>query len=257
MLKNYFITAINNLLKNKLHSAINIIGLAIGLTACILIMLFVKDELSYDKQWEKADLIYRINNEIRMGNNPAVKYSGSFPSLLPSLKKYFSDDIEFGTRILKTIGEIYINGVRYPVSVSKVDKDFVNIFQCEVHSGNLRNTLQNPNNIALNEELAVKYFGDRDPIGETIVFIPNYSPEIEYKVTAVYRFVSSNTTLDIPCFSLLNMTGMQATNSSIMINGTYIRLSETANIEKINERLPDYIDRNIPPRTGRFHREKK
>ncbi len=58
MLKNYFTIAINNLLKNKLYSVINILGLAIGLTACLLITLYVQGEFSYDKQWEKADLIY-------------------------------------------------------------------------------------------------------------------------------------------------------------------------------------------------------
>ena len=61
MLKNYFITAINNLLKNKLYSAINIIGLAVGLAAFLLITLYVRNELSYDRHWEKADLIYRID----------------------------------------------------------------------------------------------------------------------------------------------------------------------------------------------------
>ena len=95
MLKNYITTAINNLLKNKLYSAINIIGLAVGIAACLIITLYVQNELSYDN-WEKADLIYRVNMRI-----PNVR---TFPNtsvpFLPALKKYFPEDIEFGTRII-------------------------------------------------------------------------------------------------------------------------------------------------------------
>ena len=136
--------------------------------------------------------------------------------------------------------------MHYPASVSNVDKDFVNIFQCKVLSGNFKSTLQNSGNIALNEELAAKYFGDRDPIGETITFIPNFGTVIEYKVTAVYRFISSNTTLNILCFSLFNPTGIQTANWNIRTDGTYIRLSETADIEKFVDRLPRFVDQNIP-----------
>ena len=85
MLKNYFIIAINNLLKNKLYSAINIIGLAVGLAACILITLYVQDELSYDRQWEKADLIYRINKVIRSGDQTADTYTKTSILFLPAL----------------------------------------------------------------------------------------------------------------------------------------------------------------------------
>ena len=248
MLKNYFTTAINNLIKNKLYSAINIIGLAVGLTACILITLYVKDELSYDKQWEKADLIYRINTVESFGNSPANIYPSASILALPALKKYFPEDIGYGTRIQRTPGEIRIGDIRYTGSISLVDEDFINTFQVEVLKGSLKNTFQGPGNIALSEDSATQYFGDRDPIGEVIILKPDYGDEEQYKITAVYRFISPNTTLNIPNFSLLDESKIPVFMRSWNISSpeTYIRFSETADIEKFVDRLPDFVDQIIP-----------
>ncbi len=242
MLKNYITIAINNLLKNKLYSAINIIGLAVGLAACIIITLYVQNELSYDN-WEKADLIYRINMRI-----PRVAtYPNTSVLFLPALKKYFPEDIEFGTRIMNYYGEMQIGDMRYRAPFAKVDEDFVNIFKAEVLKGSLKNTLQSPDNIALSEQSAVQYFGDKDPIGETITFWDNDNEE-QYHVTAVYRFITPKTVLNIPCFSLLEESRLPENffkwyNHNLK---TYIRLSETADIDKFVSRMPNFIDKIIP-----------
>ena len=86
MLKNYFTTAINNLVKNKLYSVINIAGLAIGLAACLLITLYVQNELSYDKHWKKADLIYRVNLGDISDDSSGIKSPAISPLALPALK---------------------------------------------------------------------------------------------------------------------------------------------------------------------------
>jgi putative ABC transport system permease protein len=242
LLKNYFIIAINNLLKNKLYSAINIIGLAVGLAACILITLYVQKELSYDRHWEKADFIYAINTEYKsIGGFPAWTYPGTSLLALPALKKFFPGDIEFGTRISKGGGEIQIDDIRYPGSISFVDKDFINIFQFEVLRGSLDKTLQSPGNIALSEASAAQYFGDKNPVGEVLTF----GDEEQYKVTAVYRFIYSNTVLDVSSFSLLNEARIQG-NWNWFSDHTFIRFSETSNIERFVDRFPDFIDKNIP-----------
>ncbi|MFC1495578.1 ABC transporter permease, partial [Thermodesulfobacteriota bacterium] len=242
MLKNYFITAINNLLKNKLYSAINIIGLAIGLAAFLLITLYVQNELSYDKHWEKADLIYRIND---VENKDSGKEIEPFTSvlLLPTLKKYFSEDIEFGTRIMGDLGEIQIGDMRYKETIfAKVDEDFIKMFQFEVLRGNLDDTLHSPGNIALSEDSMIQYYGDRDPIGEVITF-----NEKQYKVTAVYRLISPKTVLNIPGFSLLDESKMQPAMLvwNFASSETFVRFKETTDIEKIVTRLPNFIDKII------------
>ena len=75
MLKNYFTIALNNLLKNKLYSAINIAGLAIGLAACIIIGLYVRDQSSYDKPWKDSDRIYRVNYSVQNPGRELLKWS--------------------------------------------------------------------------------------------------------------------------------------------------------------------------------------
>ena len=247
MLKNYFTTAINNLLKNKLYSAINIIGLAVGLAACIIISIYVQHELSYDRQWEKGDLIYRVNGKVSDGTDGAYPWTSVL--LLPALKKYFPEDIEFGTRIMSNNIEIQIGDKRYPASNTNVDEDFIKIFQAEELKGSLKSTLQSPHNIALSEESAVQYFGDKDPIGEMITLRDNNGNEQQYQVTAVYRFISPKTVLNIPCFSLLDDARLPEYfrkwyYGSLM---TYVRLSETADIDKFVSRLTDFIDKTVDP----------
>jgi putative ABC transport system permease protein len=242
MLKNYITTAINNLLKNKLYSAINIIGLAVGLAACILSTLYVHNELSYDRHWEKADHIYRVNEKHYLHDKP---WPITPVPLLPALKKYFPEDIEFGTRIISNFVEIQIGDARYPLFNTMVDEDFIKIFQAEVLKGSLKSTLQSPHNIALSEETAFRFFGDKDPIGEVITFTGNGE---QYQVTAVYRFICPQTFLRIPCFSLLDESRLpeRFREWSGIWDSCYVRLSETADIDKFYSRLPDFIDKTIP-----------
>ncbi len=243
MLKNYFITAINILIKNKLYSAINIIGLAVGLAACILITLYVRDELSFDKQWEKADRIYRVNNKVKIGPNPANIMPLTSMQALSSLKKFFPKDIEFGTRIQPIQdAEIHIGDVNYSDSISLVDKDFIKMFRVEEIKGNLESTLMGPGNIALSEELAKKYFGDKDPIGEMITIIQGRGNKEQFQVTAVYRLASPNTVLSLPAFSLLKDTNTGPVIGLVLQVETYIRLYDTADIDELNKRLPDFFD---------------
>jgi putative ABC transport system permease protein len=231
MLKNYFTTAINNLLKNKLHSAINIIGLAIGLAACLIITLYVQNELSYDKHWEKADLIYRINR----GDSPDNLGASTSMLALPALKKYFPEDIEFGTRIRKRghNEEIQIGDTRYPASIPFVDKEFINIFQVDEIKGSLESTLQSPGNIPLSQESAAKYFGEKDPIGEMIPYISGNGNKEPFQVTAVYRNISPNTILNLSAFSLFNETTMAGPYWFANSVETYIRLSDKADYKSL------------------------
>ena len=109
MLKNYITIAINNLLKNKLYSAINIIGLAIGLSACIVIALYVRDQTSYDKQWKDSDRIYRVNFTDQAPGKEPLKYAESPLPAMQALKEYFKDNIEQTARAYFSSREWDIN----------------------------------------------------------------------------------------------------------------------------------------------------
>ncbi len=246
MLKNYITIAINNLLKNKLYSAINIIGLAVGISACILLTLYVQEELSFDRGWEKPDLIYRMKNKVNFVPSLSTPFPLTSPLLLPALKNYFSEDIEYATRIKTKTGTFKIKNTYYSEAVTFVDKDFINIFQSSLISGNLEKTLQSPGNIALNEKTALLYFGDKNPIGRVINFIRDNGNEDQYKVTAVFRFISPNTSLDVNVFSLLEEPEKSNPGNWYVYGfGTYIRFNETANINKFIDRLPNFTNQNV------------
>src|SRR5688572_379067 len=125
MLRNYFAAAFRNLLKHKLFSAINIGGLSIGLAACLLIALYVQDEVSYDKHWTNAGRIYRVTGTIdRTGSNP-VKAGVNSILLLTALKQYFSEEIELGSHMLRSTRDFHIGSAVFRETVATVDAEFI------------------------------------------------------------------------------------------------------------------------------------
>jgi putative ABC transport system permease protein len=245
MFENYLITTINNLVKNKLYSTINIIGLALGLAVCIVISLYVRDQYSYDKQWKDSDRIYRVN------------FTGGFPGMEPvtmavapvpamqALEQYYHNKIEKSTRAFNTT--ISVNRGTY-VSREKlvlVDPGFIDIFQLDMLSGSLDATLKNPTNIALRADVAARYFKKQDPLGKTLTTVIAGS-KIDYIVTAVYQ-IHGNSILDIPMISLFVDTTLPSfMRSWNNLNApTYFKLRENIDIETLKPLTPSFIDKNI------------
>src|SRR5687767_4542635 len=131
MFKSYLATAFNNLLKHKLFSVINITGLAIGLAACILIGLYVQNELIYDRHWQEADRLYRLTTTIdRTGGNP-VRYGSNAFTATPALKAYFPEEIEAAARVMNFDVEVQAGETRYNISIPQADRDVLRIFDFE------------------------------------------------------------------------------------------------------------------------------
>jgi len=168
MLKNYFKIAIRNIKRHKGYSFINISGLAIGMACCILILLYVTDELSYDKFHEKSDRIYRINAISSIGVT-----SRQYATVPPALAAGLADsipEIEAFTRLLE---QPSIRGRVDEASVELtdsffVDSDFFNIFTYEFVEGSPETAIENPNSVVITEETAARIFGDGSPMGKTI-----------------------------------------------------------------------------------------
>ena len=202
MLKNYLTIAINNLLKNKLYSAINIAGLAIGLAACLLIVLYVQNEFSYDKHWEKGDRIYRVITTLdRTGSNPNKISVNAWP-LLPALKEYFIEEIEAGSQTTSVWPNIYVGSRRFQQNIVCVVKDFLEIFELNILSGSMESVLGNPYRLALSEEVAQRLFGRIDVVGEVVSIKAQGDNRDDYQVQAVYR-QPKNTVLNLPAITWL------------------------------------------------------
>jgi putative ABC transport system permease protein len=183
MLRNYIKTALRNLWKNKRFSAINIVGLAIGLATCLLIITFVMDELSYDRYNEKADRIYRLDAEIKFGDNHDIMAQAP-PAAASALRGDFPQ-VEEVVRF-RNYGWIMVRKGSENFREDKViyaDSTLFDVFTLPLVAGNTYKALVSPHTAVITERVAKKYFGGPDAVGRTLLV----NDSIPYKVTAVIR----------------------------------------------------------------------
>jgi len=168
MIKNYFKIAWRNLWKNKVFSIINIIGLAVGMAACIVIMLFVLFEKSFDNFHSKN--LYRLNEVQKFeGMVASQKVALSMFPMGPTLKSDFPEIKNF-TRVNWTGKLQMVNGDKriYLDESFFVDSTFLDMFDFKLITGNRKTALQNPKSAVLTESAAQKLFGKENPVGKTI-----------------------------------------------------------------------------------------
>jgi len=168
MIRNYIKTAFRSLVKNKSFTVINILGLALGLTACLLIVLYVFDELSFDRYNTKADRIYRVNEDLKLGNNK-VLYAVAMAPLAQTLKSDFPE-VEDATR-LKVAGGMHVkkgneNILEYGTVFA--DQNLFNVFTLPMLYGNPATALKDPNSVVITESTAKKYFNTTNALGRIL-----------------------------------------------------------------------------------------
>jgi putative ABC transport system permease protein len=176
MISNYLKIACRNLLRHKSFSILNILGLTLGLTACLLIALFVWDELQYDKFLPEGDRVYRIYNDM------SSKESGQIMAVTPpmfgaTLGEDFPE-VETVTRILlqpwdtKRLIEVGDKQV-YETGGLVVDSTFLEVFPLSMVYGSRVEALHNPNSIVISDRFSAKYFGNEDPVGKQVLVNKN------------------------------------------------------------------------------------
>ena len=188
MLRNYLKIAIRNLKRHKGYSLINISGLAIGMACCILILLYVTDELSYDNFHEKAERIYRVNAISSIG--VTTRYYATVP---PALAQGLADsipEIEAFVRLMdiNSLRGRYKNNSIEIEECFFVDSAFFNIFTHEFVEGSPESALENPDSFVITEETAHRVFGDESPMGKSI----DLGRSRVIQVTGVIKNVPSN-----------------------------------------------------------------
>lgn len=188
MIRNYLKIAVRNLWKNKGFSAINILGLAIGLACFLLIALYVVDELSYDRFHKKAKQIYRVDSEIKFGGNELNLAVTSDP-MGPTLKKDYPQVEEY-VRIHDRGGYMFRKGNEFvrENNVIHADSTLFNVFTLPVVSGTAKGSLEAPNTIVISESAAKRYFNSTDVIGKSI----ESNDKVLFKITAVIKDFPQN-----------------------------------------------------------------
>lgn len=249
MFRNYLTTAFNNLVRYKLYSAINIVGLAVGLAACIVIALYVIEETAYDRHWQDADRIYRVNFTFDIPGGDRLTFAYTPVPVIPALAAAFPEVIEGATRVFGAQREITYQDRKYEESLVIVDPDITGIFQFELVAGSFEQTFTEILNVALREDVATQIFENEDPIGKVLtVSTPAGAQTIvrDYTVTAVYR-MPGKTILDIPMLGLISDAVLPpALKSWFSANAqSFFKLREDADLSAIEPFTPALIDANV------------
>ncbi|MCE7040606.1 ABC transporter permease [Dyadobacter sp. CY312] len=205
MLKNYIKIAWRNLRKQKFYTFLNVFGLSLGLASCLLITLYVVDELSYDKSFTNAERIYRVNSDIRFGGADMKLAEAPDPMAFTMLQEY--PQLEAATRLRK-YGSYLVRRTGTTenleeAQVAYADSTFFQVFQIPMIAGDTKRILTEPNTLVISERDADKYFGKEDPIGKTLLLNNNQT----YTVTGVMENIPTHSHL-----STLNMLLSMSTN---------------------------------------------
>ena len=170
MFKNYLLTTIRSILRRKAFTFLNISGLAIGTAASLLILQYVKDELSYDDFHEKGEHVYRVRFDSYRNGELNIRAASSFPKIGPAMKDEFPEVENYTRLFLRYGGEV----IRYEEIAIKEDnlfqaeQSFFDIFSYKLIEGDRATALKEPNTAVVEKETARKYFGNESPIGKRI-----------------------------------------------------------------------------------------
>ena len=256
MLRNYLKIAYRNLLKNKVFSLINILGLAIGMTACLLILQYVRFEMSYDDFHENADNIYRVSMDRYVHGEFKFKSAKTYPAIAPRLKEDFPEVVDF-IRLMPDHG-ILADEFRdqrfYEDKIFLADASFFEVFSYQLRKGNPAHVLQAPNTLALSATTARKYFGDEEAVGKTLSFYKDDGTQEIYKVTGVFEDVPPNSHLRFDILMAYNTLQQRyggnhpdwkPSEDSWEVDEyyTYVLLGNNALPGNLEEKLPDFFTR--------------
>ncbi len=243
MLKNYLKIAFVNLRKHKAFSFVNIFGLAIGMTCCILIATYVFHELSYDKFHEKADRIYRLRSELKISGEH-LDIPKSSPPMADYLVQNYPEVIDASRfRSLGRVSVRYRDNLNYEDHIFFADNSVFDIFTFPLVKGDPQAALNTAHSVVISEDMAKKYFGAEDPIDKVL----NINNQSDFTVTGVMKNVPHNSHFNFNMFCSFktyaqnNKRDMQSWLS--INNYTYILLEKGADYKQMEQKLPEMIEK--------------
>ncbi|MDP4264632.1 MAG: ABC transporter permease [Bacteroidota bacterium] len=244
MFKNYFKTAFRNLWRHKAFSAINIFGLAIGMTACLLISLYIRFELSYDQYNKKADRIYRVITDVKTPTEMIHAAITSAP-MGPNIKADFPE-VEAMTRISQA-GFLIQKGDEkvQENSMLYADSTIFSLFSFPLIKGDPAKALTAPFSMVLSETGAHKYFGSADPMGQSLLLDGKYNAI----VTGIMHDIPVNSHFKADI--LISMSSLQTLNPYLNESWgnfgwyTYLLLPENVNIGQLQVKFTDFMNRHV------------
>ncbi|HEY4114793.1 MAG TPA: ABC transporter permease [Rhizomicrobium sp.] len=245
ILGNYLVTALRNFARHKLYSFINIVGLAVGLACAIFIILFIRDELSYDRWIPDTQNLYRVENTFYFpGQEPSVSGSTPFPVTIAMAAQI--PEVAAQTHLIPERMTAKVGDRQFSEFVDVVDPNFFKVIELPLVEGDPATVFANPNSAVLSQEEAKKYFGSQDPVGKTIT-IDGTHP---LTVTGVMRDLPHNTQLvgdiAVPNTSKADQLPQSEKKSWTNVDGeAFVRLVPGASPAAALAKMPAILDKNI------------
>jgi len=244
MFSNFFKITFRNLARHKLSTFINMFGLSIGIACCVLIMLFVIDEVSFDTFNENADSVYRVIDASKSVNGE-IGYDAYMPMpLIPALKADYPE-IAHAARFSTGGAIISFGDKSFTERIMFTDPDVFRMFTIRFLAGNRETVLRDPSEIVLTREMALKYFGDENPLGKQLR-IRTYAGEGDFVVAGVTEPMPGNSSLKFDFLANIMKHSMyeRAKDRWTSANGSaYVRLSRGARPEELEKKLPVFVQK--------------
>jgi putative ABC transport system permease protein len=246
MIKNYLLIALRNIRQSPLYAFINIFSLAIGLAACVVIYLFIRDERSFDSFHPNKENIYRLDEVQNFTGTNVQKVALSMPGMGPFLLKEFPE-VENYTRFMCRPKQLLVKEEKRFLLpfIATVDSTFLEIFDFKLIQGDAKTALDEPYMILLTEETALKFFSNlEEAMGNTVTF-----RDKEYKVNGILKNVPENSHMKFD--ALASMTTITSEDKgfndrwgSNFLN-TYLVLNPNTNVKALEEKLPAFLRRHM------------
>jgi putative ABC transport system permease protein len=248
MLKNYLKIAWRNLMKNKVFSFINILGLTIGITVCMMIFLFIMNEFSFDKFHKQGKNIYRVMRGFDISKSRVPYLSGPYAT---ALLNDFPNEIKKAVRVMPSNGLVSFGDISFnEKKLYIVDDGFFSMFSFPLVKGNASTVLKDPASVVLTETTAKKYFGKQDPTGK-VIEIDKYR---RLKVTGIAKDVPSNSHLNfdlvMPLSNYYNQDWFK-----VWINNNhfvYVLLDEHTDKAQLEKRFPQFMQKYMGKEMARM-----
>src|SRR6185312_4434136 len=257
MIRNYLVTALRNIARHKLYSFINIAGLAVGLACVIFVLLFIRDELSYDKWIPDTQNLYRIEVALyTLGHDPLNLAVVPFP--MPAAMRDNIPEVTGMTRYNRNTMTLMVGDRQFLEHVTSVDPDFFQMIKLPLIRGDPSRVFHDPQSLVLSESAARKYFGTTDVIGKVITTTANcevtdtacLGRTVSLKVTGVMRDIPYNSQLDgdvfLPNTSIADRNRQSTKLSWHDENGYgYVRLAPGADPRAVIAKTAPILDRAV------------
>ena len=243
MLKNYLKVTVRNLIHHKLYSIISIIGLGLGIACCLLIFLYVQDELSFDAFHTGANRIYRV---LQLEEGTTQGFSATPHLLAGELRSNFPE-VEAAVRFDNTQNTVKYQNISFSESIALTDPEFFTVFSFPLIHGNPHSVLSDPSFVVLTSEMVEKYFPNENPIGKPISILLG-DAFMDFTVSGVIDEAPSNSSIQYSLIISIEHSKQLYPERlldswNIILSSTFLQLIPGTSVPEFETKLDDFCDR--------------